>query len=188
MIGAMSWRAALLLGALAAHGCGSVEVPPAEKTVRDPFIAMQSDFIAMFGWHHWDLPDVMNSFGHRRGGESHLYVNRPVPPVDQPLPVGTILIKLVELGDDPRDWDVHAMAKRGGDFNAAGAPGWEYLELGLTEDREPIILWRGEGDARNPGGYGNSPDGTPIGCNQCHGAVVTGDHAFSRALFSPDAS
>lgn len=180
-------RRLLLLGALA-FGCGSAPaVEPAAKTVRDPFIAMQSDFLAMFAWQQWEVPDIGSNFGHRRGGPSHLYVNRPVPEFHEPMPVGTILIKTVEIGDDPRDWDVHAMVKRGGDFNARGAPGWEYLELGLTEDEEPIILWRGEGDARNPGGYGRRLDGTPVGCNECHGAVEAGDHAFSRALFSPDA-
>ena len=166
----------------------TTDAPPASatKTVRDPFIALQSDFADFESWRSWEVPDVGSNFGHRRGGPSHLYVNRAVPAFHEPMPVGTILIKTVEVGEDPTGWDIHGMVKRGGDFNPAGAVGWEYFELGFTEEREPVVLWRGEGDAQNPGGYGRLLDGTPVGCNECHGVASAGDHAFARALFSPE--
>lgn len=163
--------------------CGSDT--PQQPTVRDPFIAMQSDFADMFEWPRWQVPDIGSTHGHRRGEPSFIYVQGEIPAWGEPMPIGTIIAKTVEVGE-PTEWEVHAMVKRGGDFNEDGCAQWEWLDLRLNADRVPVITWRGEGNSANPGGYGRRLDGTPIGCNDCHAQVPHTDYTFARALYSPD--
>lgn len=166
--------------------CGSPEEAPSGP--RDPFVAMQSDFDGFRGWTRYELPDIGLQHGHARGAPSHLYVNlapEAVPPFAEPLPLGTVLLKTVERSEADGGWEIHAMVKRGGDFNARGAVGWEYLDLELTAGGAPAIVWRGEGSASNPGGYGRRLDGTPIACNDCHAMMRRSDHAFTRSMWSP---
>jgi len=147
---------------------------------------MQADFTDVLSWRRWELPNIGQSAeGHQRGGPSWLYLNRGAPAYDEPMKPGTVLVKVVELGDGPEDWELHAMVKRGGEFNERGATGWEYFDL-VVQDDVPVITWRGEGNAANPGGYGRALGGAAIGCNDCHALVGAGDYAFSRALFSQD--
>ncbi len=169
-----------VLGTLSACAESAADGPVATAV---PFIAMQSDFESFRTWRRWELPDIGLEHGHARGGPSHLYVNSEPTPWGQPLPVGTILLKTVER---PAEWELHAMVKRGGDFNAGGAVGWEYVDLRLTDSGSPAIVWRGEGNAADPGGYGRLLDGTPIGCNDCHAQMRAADYAFSRSMFSGD--
>jgi hypothetical protein len=68
------------------------------------------------------------------------------------------------------------MAKRGCGFNAAGARGWEWMELSETPDGVTVV-WRGLGP---PAGevYG----GDPAGCNSCHAACSDNDSVCSSPL------
>ena len=67
------------------------------------------------------------------------------------------------------------MVKRGGDFNEAGATGWEWLELKIGEG-DPAILWRGVGP---PVGEGYAQGAT---CNDCHGSAKKNDFVQSTPL------
>lgn len=158
--------------------------PPAE-TVRDPFIAMQSDFADLFEWPRWQVPDIGSTHGHQRGEPSYIYVKGEIPEWGEPLALGTIIAKTVERGE-PGEWEIHAMVKRGGGFNAGGCVEWEWFDLRLNENRVPVVIWRGEGNEANPGGYGRRLDGTPIGCNDCHAQVPHTDYTFARALFTTE--
>ncbi|MEM9066862.1 MAG: hypothetical protein AAGE52_00110 [Myxococcota bacterium] len=167
--------------AVSAFACTKDQSAP---VVRDPFIAMQADFADLLRWPRWEVPDIGSTHGHQRGSPSYIYVHGEIPVWGEPMPIGTILAKSVQVGE-PTEWEIHAMVKRGGDFNVDGCAQWEWFDLRLNEDQVPEIIWRGEGNAANPGGYGRRPDGTPISCNECHSQVPHTDFAFGRALYGP---
>lgn len=153
----------------------------------DTFVAMQADFS---GYTTWDaVPvdaapvDVASDDSGHPEGERTVYVNAP-PTVDAvTFPVGTVIVKTIGGGAD-----IHAMAKRGAGFNTDGAVGWEWFELVLATDGEPVIKWRG---AEPPAGetYGSLP-GEPVDsgdtvtgdCNSCHGAVSDNDFVHAVDL------
>ena len=96
-----------------------------------------------------------------------------------------IVVKTIEWSGGT---DIHAMAKRGADYNTEGAFGWEWFELVLADDGTPVILWRG---AEPPVGeqYGQLPGmstdtaTTVTGdCNTCHGAAASNDYVHSIPL------
>ena len=70
-----------------------------------------------------------------------------------------------------------AMVKRGANFNALGARGWEWFEL-VEGPRGVAINWRGLG-APDGEGYGGDPLGT---CNSCHQMAAGNDFVLSEAL------
>lgn len=139
----------------------------------ETFIALQSDFASFRSWEA--LPVATADTGHS-DGERIVYLNEP--PTAVPFPVGTILVKTID------GLDIHAMAKRGGDFNADGAAGWEWFELVLVDD-VPVIKWRGEtapeGETYGqlPGQTGDTGDTINGDCNVCHGAAASNDYVMS---------
>lgn len=155
------------------------------EPVREPFIALQRDFADYATWQSWSLPDTGLRSGHGSLPPSWLYVKgtRDVP-VEEPLPVGTMIVRAQEIGE-PTEWVIHGMVKRGGGYNGGGAVGWEWFDLRLATDGTPVIAWRGEGDAADPGTYGPTIDGTPLGCNDCHATLPSNDYVFTRGLISP---
>lgn len=155
-----------------------------EAEVREPFIVFQRDFAPFRSWDVYVLPDTGLRSGHGSLSPSYMYVTGTRDtPFDAPLPVGTIIVRTRELGP-PEEWTVHAMVKRGGGYNEEGAVGWEWFDLRLDAEGTPIIVWRGEGDASDPGTYGPDVDGSPLGCNDCHARLPSNDFVFTRGLIS----
>lgn len=75
-----------------------------------------------------------------------------------------MLVKTIESGP-PSTWRIFAMVKRGGDFNAQGAVGWEFFDLVIGADDRVSIRARGI----RPGVAYDSTNETEVTCNDCHG-------------------
>jgi hypothetical protein len=159
-----------------------VDDAPPERPEGGPFIALGGDFADFRSWPRWEIPDIGTTSGHDPGEPRFLYVRDPVPTWGDPFPVGAIIVKTLEIGAET-EWEVHAMVKRGGDYNVDGALGWEWFDLAIDPEAGPFIAWRGEGSAADPGGY-VSVEAT--GCNGCHAVVASTDYVFTRAVFTPD--
>lgn len=153
---------------------------PESDGAREPFIAIERDFADFRGWPSFELPDASLTTSHRSGTRRLYYSAIPEGP-GEPFPVGAILVKTVEDGD-PTTWEIHAMVKRGGGYNEAGARGWEFFDLAIDASGATTIRWRGEGPP--PGAAGYPGTGTGDGqCNGCHGLVLDRDSVFDRDLF-----
>ncbi|MEW5849116.1 MAG: hypothetical protein AB2A00_09885 [Myxococcota bacterium] len=165
--------------------------PAEEETTADDagtagvFIAQNVDFQGFQGWEKFPVMTNAVDGGHAQPGNSTVYLNRRPPSGSTTYPVGTILMKITENGP-AENWEIHAMAKRGGSYNRYGAPGWEWFELLMSTDgTQPVILWRGveppDGenyrDARDGGFSGN--------CSACHGGVRDRDFVFTEGLLTP---
>ena len=145
------------------------------------FIAIQSDFAPYATWEEFPLGVAMNG-GHPVGVETAF---RNAKPAAGAYPVGTILVKEIQAGDLPQQWELFGMVKRGGAFNAAGAKGWEFFTLKLNLDLVPIVVSRGSNPAdADSQGHGYGGDGSSVTCNRCHGVAGTeaSDHTLSAAL------
>lgn len=162
--------------ALALAGCGG-DAPPTEH------VASEADFAGFDTWERFDR-------GHRGflpshpDGQTYVYRNHPPPEGTTHHPVGTIVVRVTMAGPES-DWEVHAMVRRGGTFNATGAAGWEYFDLSLarTGDRlTPTINWRGEGPGDSADGYAHGAEGVALGCNHCHAAVARHDGLIGDEL------
>lgn len=161
-----------LLGA-----CGG-EAPEGDPAANGSFIALDRDFQGFRAWTRYAIGSEPLE-GHAEGPR-FVYANRPVPEAGGSYPVGTILVKTVEVDEDPTRWEIFAMVKRGGTFNAAGATGWEYFRLRFADATAVVIAGRGLSPTDN-GARIYGPAGT--GCNLCHGATVRGsDHVLSPPL------
>lgn len=156
--------------------CESVE--PARP---DVFIALGSDFEGYQDWIVFDRSNDPVPPAHPTI-RSVIYANRLPGPGATEFPIGTIFVRTHEDGDDPTQWDVHAMAKRGGGFNAGGARGWEFFGLRFSASRQAFIDWRGEGPGGTSDGYSPDDSGVFLGCNHCHGAVPANDSVLSPVL------
>jgi hypothetical protein len=148
------------------------------------FIALDRDFIGFTNWRRSDLgsdPIAGHPSGPRFG-----YLNRPVAQGTTHYPLGPIIVKTIGSDPDPTTWEIFAMAKRGGDFNAEGARDWEFFRLRWVADG-PHIVSRGRTavDPEDGGsGYTGSLD-SAFGemCNNCHGAQAAAtDHVLSPLL------
>ncbi len=156
------------------------ELPP-----PDVFIATNADFADYKTWPSIVVGEAAIENGHPAGQRRVFASHLPADDADH-FDVGTIFVKEgagleVEGGTGV---EVHAMVKRGGGFNASGAIGWEWFELGESTIGTPIIKWRGQ----------EPPDGesygcligdcsSPLGqCNSCHGAAVNNDFILSPGL------
>jgi hypothetical protein len=106
------------------------------------YIAVDRDFSTFEDWSYFDLgvgKHVVSQAGSKR-----VYINALPQAGDTEFRVGTIVVKVLELGDDPVNWQVHGMVKRGGEYNSTGAYGWEYFDFTLNADGVPRQNWRGE--------------------------------------------
>ena len=182
---------ALLCVAWVAGGCLDHELPPEDEdgdaangggTQPEVFIALQRDFADFLDWQAFEV-DAVEHAGAQ--GKVVTYLNHLPPRDADAFPVGTMLVKTVEVGK-PTTWTVHAMVKRGGTFNEQGAFGWEYFDLAINGDGVPVILWRGE-EPPADGGYTVAPgveaDGSmESDCNGCHGAERSNDHVLGDML------
>jgi hypothetical protein len=97
-------------------------------------------------------------------------------------PVGSILVKTIEIGATPAEWEIFAMVKRGGGYNPDGAREWEFFRLQINSQGIPIIRARGY-NPTDGHGYMDMA-GNEVGCNSCHGAAgtETTDHVLARQL------
>ncbi len=165
----------LLVSSLAA--CGGAESsapPPAPESTS--FVAFARDFEGFESWAAFPLGVGVPAIGEIEGPRT-VYASRLPAPGEAALPIGTRLVKVI--GDGPIETrQVFAMAKRGGDYNAFGARGWEWFELERDARGALTIDWRGI----------SPPDGTSYGsnirggaCNECH--VEQG--AASDAVLTP---
>lgn len=103
------------------------------------------------------------------------YVNELPPDGSTSFPVGTMIVK--EVGaDDPPNHHLFAMVKRGCDFNANGAKGWEFMEV-QEQPSGATLVWRGVGPPA-----GENYGGDPNGCNSCHAACSDNDSVCSAQI------
>lgn len=165
------------LAALTLTACG--DTPAAPVT----YIAHQSDFQNFLTWDHFPLGDAPIA-GHPAGPRV-AYRNHPPPSGATAYPVGTILVKVIQSSPTPQDWDLFAMVKRGGDYNAAGAQGWEFFRLAIDHSGTALVVARGTqpitGDI-----YGTAVGG---GCNGCHGTPAAALHdSILSPLLAPGGS
>ena len=154
-----------------ACGGGGAKKP----TPVSEFIAQDSDVADFPNWYSQPfvadpLADIVYPPGSRFG-----FINHPAPPGATSYPVGTIIIKAIENDKVPAHWELFGMSKRGGDYNAAGAIGWDFLLI-RYENGVPHIYSSGltptvDGNpdmqaAVNEGSYFA---GGQIACDVCHG-------------------
>jgi hypothetical protein len=156
-------RLAMMLAVFA--GCGGT------GGSGEVFIALQSDFADFLTWQKTALGDEPLE-GHP-AGERFGYVKQPLAAGMPAYPVGAMIVKTVEVMPDEQSWDLFAMVKRGGNYNAAGARNWEFFTLSVSAGGVPLIASRGSNPSDAPGatGHGYSdPTGSGVTCNRCHGA------------------
>lgn len=154
----MSRALALLALSLSCASCGD------DAANAGAFIALQEHFAPYRTWASVDL-GVRGLVGHPTG-RSIVYANGPVPE-GCAWPLGAILVKEIRVTDDPRTWEIFALVKRGGSFDANPAAGWEFFTLGLATNGTPVITGRGI----NPG-TDSYTGGSGGGCNGCHGSTA----------------
>lgn len=143
------------------------------------FIAFSESFKDFTSWPSFYLGEVTPTTNEMVGPRT-VYINALPPAGSHEFPVGTIIVKAIQIGD-PSMWQIFAMAKRGADFNALGAVGWEWFELSLKFDALNV-LWRGNAPP-NGMGYGGGVSGGV--CNTCHGAAKANDYVQGDFLKLP---
>lgn len=165
-----------LLVVIAVAGCGG-SVPgalaPSDAGTADAgeFIALAGDFAGYRTWTRFDLD----------GGGQYpraVFVKDLPPSGARLFPVGTMIVKELVSPGSPGGLEVDAMVKRGGSFNADGAPGWEFFELAQDGGAEVGITWRGTGTAAAPTEYG----GGGATCVGCHAGAQANDFVQTPAL------
>lgn len=154
-----------------AGGCLDHDLPADSTPKAMSFLAQEGDFADFREWMSFELSA---SDSHAATvGDVTVYASRLPDSGAKAFPVGTMIVKTVQ----PKAGAlvIHAMAKRGGDFNARGALGWEFFELVLNDDDVPIMVWRG---AEPPDGEsyqllpGVELSGMEVQCNDCHTSDV----------------
>lgn len=173
----------LVIGAVA---CGGGKKASTTTDDGPEFVAQNSDFAGFLGWFHGVLPPNQLSGIVYPPGTQVGFVNQRTS--DSTYPKGTIVIKAIENpARDATNWEVFAFAKRGGDYNAAGAVGWEFFLLRVDHDGNPYITSRGlapnvDGFDMGTGSY--SPGGAAGSCNICHGLqdYAKSDHIISELM------
>jgi hypothetical protein len=175
-----------VIGALASAGAASClddELDPTlQATAGGTFIALERDFQTFPAWRRLQVGDEVIVDGHAAGAR-FAYVSSTA--VAGSYPIGTMIVKTVELGD-PTTWTIHARAKRGGGFNPQGALGWEWFELHTFTTGQTSILWRGDKPPIDHGyealpGLGTTAT-TEAACNTCHTGAHDGDSILAAPL------
>jgi hypothetical protein len=170
---------ALVVGLALCAGCNE----PRAQT----FVALDSDFAPFRTWERVALGDAP-LMGHPPGPRFG-YLNHRARKGATAYPLGTIVVKTIEPSAAPETWEIFAMAKRGGDFNPAGARDWEFFRLKFFHGIVHVVS-RGE-DPFDPDADGglcgySCNSGALVGgqCNDCHGtpASAATDHILSAAL------
>jgi hypothetical protein len=174
--------AVMAIGMLAAPGCLDDTLDPDQASPGSTFIALTRDFQPFRGWTRTQVGEATIVGGHP-AGPRFTYINDP--PSDGRFPVGTMIVKTVELGE-ASTWTIHARAKRGGTFNAQQAIGWEWFELRIDPAGQVGFLWRGEKPPKDHG-YESLPGlgvtgSTETDCNTCHVQAAQSEYILAPAL------
>lgn len=175
----------LALGALPLAGCFVLLDHELPEDADDEFVALPRDFADYQAWPSVVVGTAPAAAPHEVA-ERRVHLNAAPPGEAAAFPVGTVIVKTGAGGEltGAAGSEVHAMVKRGGDFNAEGASGWEWFEL-REEGGELLIVWRG---AEPPAGesYGCLPgqecDASSSTCNACHAGAIANDFVNSPAL------
>jgi hypothetical protein len=141
------------------------------------FIAFASDFQGFHSWESFPIEEgVVEGTIHLAGPRTE-YLNKRPEIGSKTFPVGTIIVKELEVGA-VEERKVFALVKRGGGFNSASAPGWEWFELQNNPDGSVArVVWRGVGPP-----IGENYGGDPNGCASCHGAATGNDFILSKSI------
>jgi hypothetical protein len=166
---------ALFLASLLACTSADGSAPDAGPAM---FIAVRSDFAPYASWPSFyvgtdpppDAPDL--------AGPRTVFINRMPPAGAKTFPVGTIIVKRIEVQAAPQSWQLFGMVKRGGGYDD-GAPGWEFFGLSIDAQSYVAIDWRGVGPPPD-GSYGGLA--SSIGCVFCHANAKTNDYVQTPAL------
>jgi hypothetical protein len=118
-------------------------------------------------------------------GHATVYIEQLPPHGATQFPDGTRIVRVMGVGDDPTQWEAHAMVRVGGTFNTGGALGWEFYDLSLTRDPmggiAATVIWHGEGPPDGDG-YADPDGGAVLGCNHCHGVATWNDSVLGTEL------
>jgi hypothetical protein len=165
---ALAW----LLAGAALPACGS-EAPP-DDGGSGGFIAQGSSFAGFEQWARFEITGELPGSPHV-GLQRTVYVNQLPPAGATEFPVGTIVLKTASGSDE-----IHAMVKRGPDYNVMGARGWEWFELQFASNGALAIAWRG---ITPPAGVCKTYGGIAGGaCNVCHQVAAGNDFVQTPAL------
>jgi hypothetical protein len=140
---------------------GSCHTPPPERV---PSI---DDFRGFDTWTRTELPTV--------DVYPHAIYSNPLADQGPPYALGTAFVRAEETGPIAA-WLLHGIVRRGGDFNAGLASGWEFFGIFVDENSEAQLIWRGEHPPLGAGYFVDDtgvadagPNGLPEGdCNGCH--------------------
>jgi hypothetical protein len=175
-------RRCIALAFVVVAACDGGAMPLDASTDGAAFVAESADFEGFQSWERIPLPHPTVPI-EAHAGSAFVYVSQRAPAGATRYPRGTMMVKTIESGTDPRGWTVHAIARRGEPFNPIGAVGWEFFGLQLHEDGRPVILWRsdGSGDGHDYGGVlpGESTEAT---CNDCHSVAWQDDSVLTPEL------
>ncbi|HWL88049.1 MAG TPA: hypothetical protein VNO21_19735 [Polyangiaceae bacterium] len=153
---------------------------PSDVGTNSTFIAFCGNFQNYRSWQsfHLDDGDAGAQGAVHLAGPKTEYLNKKPPSGSKEFPVGTVIVKELEIGP-LESRKVFAMVKRGGGFNAAStAPNWEWFELQNNADGSVNnIVWRGFGPPA-----GEQYGGDPAGCTNCHAAAKDNDDVPSAPL------
>lgn len=157
---------------------------PAGGGEPDPevFIATQPDFVGFGEWERFTLDDPQVVPNHVAGIRT-IFLNERPPPEAEEFPVGTIIVKWT---DADLGAQIHAMVKRGGEYNLEGAEAWEWFDLTFDDEGAVVIRWRGlappDGECYGcaPGVEAMSAEGGD--CNTCHAAAESNDFVQASVL------
>jgi hypothetical protein len=166
-----------LLVALALAGCdGSTTTPAPDAFVPSTLVATRASFQGFRTWtaFHEDGP-APGTVSVDALGPRMQYLNHVPEHGVAAFPVGTVIVEVRESGDR----NIFAGVKRGGGYNASGAPGWEWFELAEAADGAVSIAWRGLGPPPGSTTYGN---GGSARCNVCHRQCDDNDSVCSPSL------
>lgn len=167
----------LWTGVLAAAVAGCGPGGAAAGDAGETYLAFASSFAGYRGWEAFPVPEGSgDGTVHTLGARTEHLNKRPAEGATE-FGVGTIIVKET-TSEALADRKVFAMVKRGGDYNAQGAAGWEWFELQNLDEQAVRIVWRGVGP---PAGemYGGDPK---AGCNGCHVGAADNDFVLSTAI------
>ena len=142
------------------------------------YLPIASDFECYGNWTSIELASGDGGGATDDAGCAHVanvprvaYINQAPPHGATSFPVGTIIVKEIHTTDNPSDWPVFAMAKRGGGFGpGTGCEGWEWFGLSLTSSScEAHMQWSG---LQPPSSEVYASCGA---CASCHSAAQDND-------------
>jgi len=106
------------------------------------------------------------------------YINKVPPHGSTSFPVGTMIIKQIQMTPDPSTWQIFAMAKRGGDYDpGSGCVGWEWYGIDPPDDAGSCrFQWSGTQPTGSEAYASCGP------CANCHSAAQTNDCVIAPEL------